>query len=77
MEIIMPATPTVMCIYCMSIYFILIGKRVTERSVFVWDQMEKKAAYCVSSFYNHNEHSFADLVPTGIGDEKSNNWKTA
>ena len=70
MEIIMPATPTVMCIYCMSIYFILIGMKVTERSVSVWDQMEKKAAYCVSSFYNHSEQRFADFVTTGIGDEK-------
>lgn len=72
MEIIMPATPTVMCIYCTSTYFILTGKKVTERSVSVWDKMEKKAAYCVSSFY---EQRFADFVTTGIGDE--NHRKTA
>lgn len=56
----MPAIPTVLCIYCMSI-FVLIGKKVTERSVSVWDQMEKKAAYCVFSIHNYNEQKLRRL----------------
>lgn len=66
MEIIMPAIPIIMCISCMRDVRILIGKKTTERSVSAWDKMEKEAAGCIPSAYNHSEQHSSCMITIGI-----------